>query len=219
MDDIIFHHQAPILGIGSVLLNINNYILRLQNVLYVPSLSTSLFSLKEHAQYANCSIRIENNRFFISFPTYTIKKKIGDDLSLTFTLPNDKSSTPHFDSTNAPLSPQSSHTSHGSLKQQLTALRSHPPPSNRELFNPTSLTTSDPELQPTQNTVTSPLSPPKDMTMHLVEDVPLDIQPTISPPSDITYMFPDINDDELSNNGQNISTSPPLPDLESKNSY
>ena len=45
--------RARILGIGSILISLNNLIVC---VLHVPSLSTSLFSIKEHVQYQSYSI-------------------------------------------------------------------------------------------------------------------------------------------------------------------
>ena len=69
--------KASIHGIGTIFFSLNDFIIRLHNILYVPSLSTSLFSVKEHTtQYEKCSLKIEDNRFFLSFPIYVIKKKI-----------------------------------------------------------------------------------------------------------------------------------------------
>ena len=39
---------APIEGFGTIAISINGFNIRLHNVLYVPALSTSLFSVKEH---------------------------------------------------------------------------------------------------------------------------------------------------------------------------
>ena len=100
--------KAKIDGIGTIVISINNFTVRLQNVLYVPSLSTNLFSIKEHVQYDKCSMHIENNKFYLSFPSYTMKKRTGAELTLTAKLPSSLSDPIHFDSTQAPLSPLSS---------------------------------------------------------------------------------------------------------------
>ena len=118
--------KAKIHGIGTILFSFNDFILRLQILFFVPSLSTSLFSIKAHAQY----------RFFLTFPTYTIKKSIGNDLSLTAKLLHTKSTRPHFDSTKVPLSHLSSHSSHDSLKHTLTAFCSKSPHHSTLLQHP-----------------------------------------------------------------------------------
>ena len=77
----------------------------------------------EHVQYKHCSLRIKNNRFFLAFSNYTIKKKIGDEPTLSVQLPSRDHPHIHFDSTTTPLSILSSHSFHSSLQQRLTANR------------------------------------------------------------------------------------------------
>ena len=186
--------------------------MKLQNVLYVPSLSTSLFSIKEHAQYEQCSLRVENNRFFLSFPTYTIKKLISDELSITVKLCHRKPPHIHFDSSTAQLSKQSSHQSHDSLFNTLTAKRIYyRPHDHTKLLENTSPghshTTNVPE------TDCHPSSSLPTQTLPIVEDVECDNQPSSSKSNPNSFspieMFPDPNDNELDNNGMNISTFPP----------
>ena len=203
--------KAPIQGIGSILFSINDFAVRLHNVLYVPTLSTSLFSIKEHAQYQQCSVRIQDNRYFLTFPTYTIKKTIGEELSITVKLPHQCLDTIHFDSSTAQLASNSSHTSNESLFHHLTALRANTNPSHTIDIPPTTPDAS-PELNDTAPSTIDTLLPKKNST-PLVEDVVCDNPPSPTPPdhdhTHVTEMFPDPNDNEFNNNGHNISTFPP----------
>ena len=203
--------RAPIRGIGSIIFSINSFIVRLHNVLYVPTLSTSLFSVKEHAQYDGCSLRIEHNRYFLSFPSYTIKKTIGDELSITVKLPCQPCDIIHFDSSSAPLSQHSSHSSHDSLFQNLVANRADFGPRHDEVIQTLGgQPSSDDHLPPDHISTSDPT--PQTSKLPIIEEVPCDNNPTLSPNlehSDAIEMFPDPHDTELANNGENISTFPP----------
>ena len=73
---------APIKGSGSIEFKIKNNMFRLNNVLYVPSLSSSLFSIKQHCQYKGCYFHSENNLATLAFPSFTTTFPIKDELYL-----------------------------------------------------------------------------------------------------------------------------------------
>ena len=64
-------------------------------------------------------MHIKNNKFFLSFPSYTLKKNIHNELSMTGKIYTPIDNTIHFDSTSATLANDSSHTSPSSLQHSL----------------------------------------------------------------------------------------------------
>ena len=108
-----------------------------------------------------------------------------------------------------PLSNSSAHTSHDSLHNHLTALRTHLP-SKQPL---PSLPSKDVHLLSSSHRSSQSIHKPKEShhnSILIVEDVILDNLPQLPhPPEDVMEMFPDDNDNELENNGMNISTFPP----------
>ena len=44
----------------TIVISINNFLVRLHDVLHFPTFSTSLFSIKEHVQYNSCSFQVES---------------------------------------------------------------------------------------------------------------------------------------------------------------
>ena len=50
----------------------NHTTLEIENVLYVPTLSTSLFSVQQHLAYNECSMRSHNNTLQLNFPDFNI---------------------------------------------------------------------------------------------------------------------------------------------------
>ena len=175
------------------------------------TLSTSLFSIKEHAQYQHCSVRIENNRFFLSFPTYTIKKTIGEELSINVKLPHRALHTIHFDSSTAALSKNSSHTSNDSLFNHLTALRADTRPPNDIMLDPhdTNMPSDIDSHSVTSSDPTTNQSPSVPIVEDVLCDNPPSDPPLTSDPFQPIQMFPDPNDNELDNHGENISRFPP----------
>jgi len=73
---------APIKGSGSIEFKIKDNMFRLNNVLYVPALSSSLFSIKQHCQYKGCYFHSENNIATLAFPSFTTTFPIKDELYL-----------------------------------------------------------------------------------------------------------------------------------------
>ena len=58
----------PICGVGAIRLKIGIYILEIENMLYVPRLDDTIFSITEHIKYSNCSFIGNNNKYTLIFP-------------------------------------------------------------------------------------------------------------------------------------------------------
>ena len=78
--------KAPIQGIGTIRALLNqSHTIELHNVLYVPSLTSNLFSVKEFVRYNGTLTLAENNSFTIAFPTFIIIVPIQDEITLSIT--------------------------------------------------------------------------------------------------------------------------------------
>ena len=59
-----------ICGVGTIWLKMCIHILEIKNVLYVPRLDDTLFSITEHIKYKNCSFIGDDNKYTLKFPTF-----------------------------------------------------------------------------------------------------------------------------------------------------
>jgi len=75
--------KSNIKGIGTVAFKLGRNTHVLQNVIYVPSLSTSLFSVKHHCSQQGCTFHVENNQATLAFPTFTHTVPIQDEIYMT----------------------------------------------------------------------------------------------------------------------------------------
>lgn len=74
--------KVPCKGIGTLdLLTDQNHHMRVQNVLYVPDLQSSLFSVLTHIQHEGCELLSENKTTDIKFRSFTIPDTMGHDMS------------------------------------------------------------------------------------------------------------------------------------------
>ena len=65
--------SIPIKGMDTIKIDLSNdSVIELHNVLYVPDLNTSLFSVKEHMRYTGCYFHAENNTATITFPEFCV---------------------------------------------------------------------------------------------------------------------------------------------------
>ena len=92
---------VPIQGIGTIKFRIyNKYPVEFHNVLYVPSLSSNLFSVKEFLRYKGTFILAENSSMIMAFPSFVTEATISDELTL-HTQPT--TTQPLFSTFDAPL--------------------------------------------------------------------------------------------------------------------
>jgi len=74
--------KSKIEGIGSIAMAFGKNKHVIHNVLYVPQLSTSLYSIKHHCMQQGCIFYVEGNSATLTFPTFVHNVKIKDELIL-----------------------------------------------------------------------------------------------------------------------------------------
>jgi len=77
--------HAPIEGVGTISVTIENHIVTLHDVLYVPSLSDPLFSVQKHVSQPGNYVHIENAKATIAFPTFITTIPINTEIYLQVT--------------------------------------------------------------------------------------------------------------------------------------
>jgi len=80
--------QAPIEGIGSIQCKIGNNYYTLKGVLYVPNLSSSLFSVKQHCEKPGQLVHFDSNMVTIAFPSFTHNLQINDEITMNIEICN-----------------------------------------------------------------------------------------------------------------------------------
>jgi len=74
--------KAPIMGIGTIECKIQENKYTIKGVLFVPSLTTSLFSVKQHCEKPGQLIHFDNDKVTIAFPTFITTVHIKDEIIL-----------------------------------------------------------------------------------------------------------------------------------------
>ena len=102
---------CAIKGIGSVEFCTHlGHKIRLHNVLYVPNLNVSLFSIKQHMKYKGCYEHSSHNQCTIAFPSTTITADTNDEIEFSATTPpTDHTVAPSFDEATAILHAPANH--------------------------------------------------------------------------------------------------------------
>ena len=76
--------KAKIEGFGIVRFLINNrHAVEFKNALYVPSLSTNLFSIKDFIRYQGCMFLAEHNVISLAFPKFIATANIGSEVTIS----------------------------------------------------------------------------------------------------------------------------------------
>ena len=84
---------TPVRGIGNIKIQLKNNTITLDNVLYVPQLSESLFSAKKHQEQQGNYIHIAENHATVAFPTFTHSFPILEEMFMKVTKPTTKQAT------------------------------------------------------------------------------------------------------------------------------
>ena len=63
----------------------DTHVVELHNVLFVPDLEDTLFSITEHIQSPNCSLKAEKNKYTLSNPTFNIIAKLDNEVHVNIT--------------------------------------------------------------------------------------------------------------------------------------
>jgi hypothetical protein len=61
---------APVAGIGTIKILLDGYVCELRQVLHVPTLRMSLYSLCAHRWMIGCGFIGDNNKFHVYFPSF-----------------------------------------------------------------------------------------------------------------------------------------------------
>eukprot|EP00558_Chaetoceros_sp_UNC1202_P009040 CAMPEP_0197232302 /NCGR_PEP_ID=MMETSP1429-20130617/152_1 /TAXON_ID=49237 /ORGANISM="Chaetoceros sp., Strain UNC1202" /LENGTH=1842 /DNA_ID=CAMNT_0042690279 /DNA_START=1 /DNA_END=5529 /DNA_ORIENTATION=- len=75
-----------IAGVGTIDIEIGGKRVHLDNVLYVPSLKDTLFSIKEHTKHKGCGFHAEE-RAILTFPTFTVDVECNDEYTVDISHP------------------------------------------------------------------------------------------------------------------------------------
>ena len=129
--------STPIQGYGTVRLMLNNkFPIELHNALYVPKLSSNLFSVKEFLRYQGTFIVGENNTFTLAFPSFLLDIPITNEICFN-TPPT--SCIPIFSTQHAQLHPPDSQYSISNKILSILygkAYRTYKPPSKPPIHKP-----------------------------------------------------------------------------------
>jgi deoxyuridine 5'-triphosphate nucleotidohydrolase len=88
----------PIKGYGMLNFNVNNKRIRIMGY-YVPTLGTTLISMKHHMRYKGCYFHVESNNTTLAYPTFHLTPSVDDEIELQL-LPASSSTAPFdFDET------------------------------------------------------------------------------------------------------------------------
>ena len=189
--------KTPILGYGIARFSIDNkYVLEFHNSIYVPNLSTNLFSLRKYIKYSGCFAHTGHNSFTLAFPTFSTEANISDEISIniapTTNPPNFSTlTTPIYNTSSSTIQPHAHHMSPPPLTSLL--LPSDPPIINSPELQPTDPTsTINHDLSHSNKTKSqnppSPLNNPTPSSTNNISQIlspPIVPKPTTSPdPSD-----------------------------------
>jgi len=95
--------QAEIKGIGSIVIKINKHTILMNRVLYVPTISDNLFSVKQHCETQGTYVHVQGDQATIAFPSFVHNIPVKSEIFLHVTLPTPTEKQKHLD-------PQSSET-------------------------------------------------------------------------------------------------------------
>ena len=73
-----------ITGIGAILIKVYIYTIEIENLLYVPQLDETLFSITEHIKINNCSFIGNDSKYILSFLNFSILVMIINEVFFPF---------------------------------------------------------------------------------------------------------------------------------------
>jgi len=97
---------AKIEGIGSIIINMQDTLHVIDQVLYVPSLSTSLLSVKAHCQKQGQIFHCENNHAILTFPKNVYTAKCGNEITFNYKIPTRETILQFLNKIHSPVQPQ-----------------------------------------------------------------------------------------------------------------
>ncbi len=131
------NQKIPIVGYGTIRVKLDNYVIELEDVFYVPSLRDSLFSVRQHRRCDRCSFICDNNGCHLHFPLFSIPVPDHEEMVVSIHSIGTSSNKIHWSSppkhtaniatvgTNSPTpqprpsdKPNPTHTSHRRISNQ-----------------------------------------------------------------------------------------------------
>ena len=74
--------KLQVSGKGTIKINIETFVIELHNVLLVPDLEDTLFSITEHIQSPNYSLTADKNKYTLFYPTFNILARLDNEVHL-----------------------------------------------------------------------------------------------------------------------------------------
>ena len=93
--------KCPIRGVGTIMFTVKGKTICLHNVLFVPDLDVSLYSVKQHMMIPGCYEHSENNTCSLAFPTFMFDDDTAQEIQFHASKPKE-TDEPDFDSSNVP---------------------------------------------------------------------------------------------------------------------
>ena len=155
--------KIPIHGVGKIQYEVNNKVIVLHNVLYVPDLDVSLYSVKQHMRYQGCYEHSENDICTIAYPSHTFEATIDHEITFIATVPILPHNKPVFDNSTAQLNVK--------------------PPKIPYTFIPTPTTTSTVKIASTMKTKPVQFVPSKSTEQSIGYDLRSNVNTSIPPHS------------------------------------
>jgi hypothetical protein len=72
--------KVPVIGVGTIRFKSQGYILQLNDVFYVPTLTNSLYSIRQHRCYHKCTAQFNNAGCYLNYPQLTINLDDTNDM-------------------------------------------------------------------------------------------------------------------------------------------
>ena len=70
--------KLPIIGKDTIRIYIESQVVGLHNVVFVPELEDTLFSITEHIKSLNCSFKAEKNKYTLYYSKFSINAKLDN---------------------------------------------------------------------------------------------------------------------------------------------
>ena len=78
--------KIPVLGVGTVVVYFDKYIVQIRNVLHVPDLRAPLYSIRRHRRQFGCSFYCDQDGCFLNFPTFSLAVDDSKDCLIKWSL-------------------------------------------------------------------------------------------------------------------------------------
>ena len=72
--------KIHVMGKSPIRVYMDSHIVELQHLFFVPNLEDTLFSVTEHIQSSNCSLKTEKNSYTLYYPIFSINAKLDNEV-------------------------------------------------------------------------------------------------------------------------------------------